>query len=166
MRIVVEAASATYPVVLSNTALEDLGLCIRAEMTDVTKVIVIADAFVLAHYRAVLDQTMADAGIECSVLPVQPGEASKSVSVWEALINKVLAMGVDRSTPIVALGGGSVGDLAGFVAATVMRGLPLIQVPTTLLSMVDSSVGGKTGINTEHGLIKSRSCKHAFFDRF
>lgn len=78
---------------------------------------------------------------------IPAGEASKSVDVWSSLVDFCLEQGVDRQTPLVAVGGGVTGDLAGFVAASVLRGLPLIHVPTTVLAMVDSSIGGKTGIN-------------------
>lgn len=84
-------------------------------------------------------------------LSVPPGEASKSRTRWEALTDALFAAGLTRDAAIVALGGGMVGDLAGFVAATYARGIPFLQVPTTLLAMVDSSVGGKTGVDTPLG---------------
>ncbi len=80
-----------------------------------------------------------------------PGEASKSLASFGDLADRLLATGAERRTAVVAFGGGVVGDLAGFVAATALRGLPFVQVPTTLLAQVDSSVGGKTGINTARG---------------
>lgn len=80
-----------------------------------------------------------------------PGEGSKSWAALEALLDRLLAFGVERGDPIIAFGGGMVGDLAGFAAAILKRGCPYIQIPTTLLSQVDSSVGGKTAINTEAG---------------
>jgi len=85
------------------------------------------------------------------VLSVPPGEGSKSRARWEALTDALSAAGFSRDAAIVALGGGVVGDLAGFVAATFARGIPFMQVPTTLLAMVDSSVGGKTGVDTPQG---------------
>ena len=81
------------------------------------------------------------------MLVVEPGEQSKSVESAAGLWDKLLELGADRKTVVVAVGGGVVGDLAGFVAATFARGLPFVQVPTTLLAQVDSSVGGKVGIN-------------------
>ncbi|MEZ4417823.1 MAG: 3-dehydroquinate synthase [Gemmatimonadota bacterium] len=80
-----------------------------------------------------------------------PGEASKSVETWASLSESLLADHHDRGSVVVALGGGVTGDLAGFVAATLMRGVPVVQVPTTLLAMIDASVGGKTGVNTLQG---------------
>ena len=85
------------------------------------------------------------------VLSVPAGEASKTRARWEALTDALFAAGFSRDSAIVALGGGMVGDLAGFVAATFARGIPFMHVPTTLLAMVDSSVGGKTGVDTSHG---------------
>ncbi|HTL05548.1 MAG TPA: 3-dehydroquinate synthase [Gemmatimonadales bacterium] len=84
-------------------------------------------------------------------LVVAPGEGSKSRARWGALTDKLLDLGYGRDAGIVALGGGVVGDLAGFVAASYLRGIPWIQVPTSLLAMVDASIGGKTGVNTRHG---------------
>lgn len=79
------------------------------------------------------------------------GEASKTRETWAALTDQLLAEGCGRDTTVIALGGGVTGDLAGFVAATFLRGVPYIQVPTSLLAMVDASIGGKTGVDTEHG---------------
>jgi len=90
-------------------------------------------------------------GVSHTVLTVPPGEESKSIETWQRLVTALLDQKVDRHTTIVALGGGVVGDLAGFTAAATLRGLPFIQIPTTLLSQVDSSVGGKTGINAPQG---------------
>jgi len=91
------------------------------------------------------------AGRWALTLSVPPGESSKTRGRWEALTDALFAAGLTRNAAIVALGGGMVGDLAGFVAATYARGIPFLQVPTTLLAMVDSSVGGKTGVDTPLG---------------
>ncbi|NNG17394.1 MAG: 3-dehydroquinate synthase [Gemmatimonadales bacterium] len=85
------------------------------------------------------------------VFAVAPGESSKTQENWARLIDALLEGGFGRDSAIIALGGGVVGDLGGFVAATFMRGVPFLAVPTTLVAMVDASVGGKTGINTAHG---------------
>ena len=89
------------------------------------------------------------ASTSCFILPA--GEASKSFSVYEKLVNDILALPIDRQTVLVALGGGVIGDLVGIAAASLLRGLDFIQIPTSLLAQVDSSVGGKTGINTPAG---------------
>jgi 3-dehydroquinate synthase len=90
-------------------------------------------------------------GLDAPTLVVAPGEGSKSRSRWGALTDRLLDLGYGRDAGIVAVGGGVVGDLAGFVAATYLRGVPWIQVPTSLVAMVDASLGGKTGINTSRG---------------
>ncbi|MGH7154312.1 MAG: 3-dehydroquinate synthase, partial [Acetobacteraceae bacterium] len=82
---------------------------------------------------------------------IRAGEASKNLETWAGLVDQLLEQRVERRTGVLALGGGVVGDLAGFAAAATLRGLPFVQVPTTLLAQVDSSVGGKTGVNTAHG---------------
>ena len=87
----------------------------------------------------------------CSVASFPAGEASKTRETWGRLTDRLLADGVGRDGAIIALGGGVVGDVAGFVAATYMRGIPCVQLPTTLLAMIDSSVGGKTGVDTSAG---------------
>lgn len=90
-------------------------------------------------------------GREARVIEVPDGEGAKSLLQWSVLVDKLISAGVDRRTPVLALGGGVTGDLAGFAAASTLRGLPFVQVPTTLLAMVDSSVGGKVGVNTAAG---------------
>lgn len=115
------------------------------------RVVVVTDSTVAPlHLQALMDG-LAATGIRAEFLVVPPGEASKSLAGFGDLADRMLALGVERRTTVIALGGGVIGDLAGFVAASVMRGLPFVQVPTTLLAQVDSSVGGKTGINMKAG---------------
>ena len=90
-------------------------------------------------------------GLDVATLVVAPGESTKSRARWSALTDRLLDLGFGRDSAIVAVGGGVVGDLAGFVAATYLRGIPWLSVPTSLVAMVDASVGGKTGVNTRHG---------------
>ncbi len=116
----------------------------------------ITDSHVNRLYAAAFIQT-ANFDLQLQVCPA--GEASKSFAQYENLLNSILRSGLDRQSTIIALGGGVPGDLAGFVAATFMRGIPLIQIPTTLLAQVDSSVGGKTGIN----LAESKNSVGAFW---
>lgn len=108
---------------------------------------IVVDARLRESLGTKLGESLAAAGYRVSLLEVPSGEASKSVAQAERLWQAMLTERADRGSAVLALGGGVVGDLAGFVAATYVRGLPLIQIPTTLLSQVDSSVGGKTGIN-------------------
>jgi 3-dehydroquinate synthase len=98
-----------------------------------------------------LTTSFARAGVTAEIVTIEPGEAAKSWRGIEELCERILALGIDRRTVIVALGGGVIGDLAGFAAAILLRGLDVVQIPTTLLAQVDSSVGGKTGINSPQG---------------
>ncbi|MGJ0621583.1 MAG: 3-dehydroquinate synthase [Methylocystis sp.] len=112
---------------------------------------VITDENVARLHLPTVEQSLKYAGLRTTTIIVPPGEASKSLSVFGRVCDDVLAARIERGDLIVALGGGVVGDLAGFVAASVRRGSRFVQIPTTLLSQVDSSVGGKTGINSRHG---------------
>ena len=112
---------------------------------------VIADSQVARLYGAEVVSGFAGAGIAADLIPFPAGEWNKSRRQWAALSDRMVREGFGRDAAVVALGGGVAGDLAGFVAATYMRGLPVVQVPTTLLAMLDSSVGGKTGVDTEAG---------------
>ncbi|MCI0492287.1 MAG: 3-dehydroquinate synthase [Planctomycetes bacterium] len=109
--------------------------------------IIITDANVDSLYTEPVAETLAEHGCEVGIMVVEAGESSKSSDVADELWETMLEDGADRKSVVVALGGGVVGDLAGFVAATFARGLPFVQIPTTLLAQVDSSVGGKVGIN-------------------
>jgi 3-dehydroquinate synthase len=103
-------------------------------------------------YRSKLEASLEAAGLAIPPTVVVPaGEASKSFATYGKTAEEILALGIDRKTVLIALGGGVVGDLTGFLAATLLRGIDFIQIPTTLLAQVDSSVGGKTGIDSAHG---------------
>ena len=114
-------------------------------------VIIISDATVAPHHLAPLEAACRTVARRCDCLTVASGEASKSMPVLAQLLEDILALGVDRDVVLVALGGGVIGDLVGFAAASLLRGVDFIQVPTTLLAQVDSSVGGKTGVNANAG---------------
>lgn len=113
----------------------------------ISQAIVITDTHVQSPHAETVASSLADMGIDVEVLVVPAGEESKSVEVADELWRQMLEAGADRKSWVVAVGGGVVGDLAGFVAATFGRGLKFLQIPTTLLADVDSSVGGKVGIN-------------------
>jgi 3-dehydroquinate synthase len=112
---------------------------------------VVCDANVAALHGGRLCDAISRAGITVSQIVVPPGETSKSFGELARVCDEILAARLERGDLVVAFGGGVVGDLAGFAAAIVRRGLRFVQIPTTLLAQVDSSVGGKTGINTRHG---------------
>jgi 3-dehydroquinate synthase len=109
--------------------------------------VVVFDSAVVRHYRDPLLASLAERFERIIEATVPAGEDNKSVATVARLYDQVLAHHIDRRTPVFAVGGGVVGDTAGFVAATILRGVPFVQVPTTLLAMVDASVGGKTGVN-------------------
>lgn len=112
---------------------------------------VISDGTVAAIYGSEVVEALSRAGLTASLHTFPPGEASKGRASWAALTDRLLDAGLDREGVVVALGGGVTGDLAGFVAATYMRGIPVVQVPTSLVAMVDASVGGKTGLDVPGG---------------
>lgn len=111
------------------------------------RALVVTDANVAPHYGAQVTAALGRAGITAEFVAVAPGEAAKALATAEQLYSAAIAGRLDRRSPVVALGGGVVGDLAGFVAATYQRGVPFVQLPTTLLAQVDSSVGGKVAVN-------------------
>lgn len=115
------------------------------------RIALVSDHHVMDIYGPGVEKTLVAGGFEVTPITIQAGEASKSFASFERVINALLGAGLGRSDMIVALGGGVVGDLAGFCAATLKRGMRFVQVPTTLLAQVDSSVGGKTAINSAHG---------------
>ncbi len=112
---------------------------------------IVTDETVAGLHLAALEASLASAGLATTAVIVPPGEASKSFPMLERVCGELLAARIERGDLVFALGGGVVGDLAGFAAAILRRGVRLVQVPTTLLAQVDSSVGGKTGINTAQG---------------
>ena len=137
-----------YPIHLAAGALELLPEVVRTT-APAGRVAVITDSEVGPRYGA---RVMAGLGLHHdTLLTIPAGEEHKTRETWARLTDDLLARGFGRDTVVIALGGGVVGDLAGFVAATYMRGVPVIQVPTTLLAMVDASIGGKTGVDTASG---------------
>lgn len=115
------------------------------------KAFVMVDEKVNLHHRAYFEEVLSSRFTNVHVFEIPSGEPSKSTQLYVKAVDFVLKTGVERGTPLFAIGGGVTGDLSGFVAATVLRGIPLVHIPTTLLAMVDSSIGGKTGINNEVG---------------
>ncbi|MBI1779332.1 MAG: 3-dehydroquinate synthase [Proteobacteria bacterium] len=115
------------------------------------RVVVVSDETVARLHLAPLEASLTKAGIAHDRVVVPAGEGSKEFGPFARLIEGLLDAGLERRTTLVALGGGVVGDLTGFAASVLLRGVPFVQIPTTLLAQVDSSVGGKTGINTRHG---------------
>ena len=143
------ASDRSYDITVGRGLLPTVGAAVKA--AGGRRAAVIADAAIAATHAAAVETGLRSVGIEATSLIVRPGEGSKSITeagrLWDALAERA----VDRRTHVVAVGGGVVGDLAGFVAATFGRGLAFWQVPTTVVAQVDSAIGGKTGINLTAG---------------
>lgn len=146
----VDLAERSYDVVVENGILSQAGERIAALRAG-AKAAVISDSHVDPHHGDTLASSLKAAGIEVSRHVIPAGEASKSFDQAAALCSSLAEAGHDRSSLVIALGGGVVGDLAGYVAAIFYRGVPFVQIPTTIVAQVDSSVGGKTGINLPEG---------------
>ena len=140
-----------YEIHIRSGALDDAGSLV-AHAAPAHHFAIVTDVNVARLYVQKVSASLAEAAkSKVSIHAVPAGEDTKTRQTWGTLTDELLAAGAGRDTTIVALGGGVVGDLAGFVAATYMRGVPVVQLPTTLLAMVDASVGGKTGVDTPAG---------------
>ena len=140
----------SYDIVIGRGILPSLGARVAA-LRPGAKVAIVSDENVARLHLAAVEAAFADRGIASSRLIVAAGEGAKSFRVFEQVCEAIIAARIERGDLVVALGGGVIGDLAGFAASAVRRGLDYVQVPTTLLAQVDSSVGGKTAINSAHG---------------
>jgi 3-dehydroquinate synthase len=140
-------AASGYNVLLGAGVLDRVETVVRS-VAPAYRYALITDQTVNALYG---DHVARQFGGSASVFAIPPGESHKNRDSWASLTDQLLDSGFGRDTTIIALGGGVVGDLAGFVAATFMRGVPVVQVPTTLLAMIDASIGGKTGVDTAAG---------------
>lgn len=142
----VELSERSYEIEIGRDSLAGLGSFLQARQ-QFSRAILVSDSQVAPLYGAAASAAIERVGLAHTLLTVPAGEASKSIACLSQLWDETLSAGADRKTVVVALGGGVVGDLAGFLAASFARGVPFVQVPTTLLAQVDSSVGGKVGIN-------------------
>lgn len=142
----VELGTRSYDIVIGSGILREAAPEISREL-QLSHAVVITDDNVEAPYAVAVAESLSDAGVAVDLMVVDAGESSKCVATAELLWNRLLEANADRKTAVMAVGGGVIGDLAGFVAATYTRGLRFVQVPTSLLAQVDSSVGGKVAIN-------------------
>jgi 3-dehydroquinate synthase len=150
-RLRVELGARSYDIVVGRGLLARAGEEL-ARVLPRPDVIIVTDANLAATaHLSVLEQSLDGAAVARGRIVLPPGEATKSVAQLAELLDRLLDLGAERTTTVVAFGGGVIGDLAGFAAAIALRGLPCVQIPTTLLAQVDSAIGGKTGINTRHG---------------
>jgi 3-dehydroquinate synthase len=139
-----------YDIVIGRGLIASLGARIEA-LRPRAKAFIVTDANVELQHLDAVEAALAESGIAYSRLVVAPGESAKSFHVFEEVCEAIVAARIERGDLVIALGGGVIGDLAGFAASAVRRGLDYVQLPTTLLAQVDSSVGGKTAINSAHG---------------
>ena len=143
----VQSGSHAYPIDIRPGAIADLAAIAAPVLDRSGRATLIVDELVAQSHGAAAVASLSAAGVETTTLDVRAHESLKTLATVERLYRQLVRIGHERSMPIIAVGGGITGDIAGFVAATWLRGIPVVQVPTTLLSMVDASVGGKTGVN-------------------
>jgi len=151
IEVPVELSERSYRVLVGNGLLAQAGGHVREVLPNARTGAVVTDSTVGPLYAASLMSGLQAVGFVPTLVTVPAGEASKSFTCAESVCRQMIQAGLDRSSFVVALGGGVIGDLAGFCAAIFFRGVPFLQVPTTVVSLVDSSVGGKTGVNTPEG---------------
>ena len=149
-RLNVDLGDRSYDILVGPGLLKDAGLYMK-DLLAQPRVVIVSDENVAPLYLQTLCASLDEHGIRHDAIVLPAGEQTKSFGHLETLTARLLDLKVERNTTLIALGGGVIGDLAGFVAAITLRGMPFIQIPTTLLSQVDSSVGGKTGINAPQG---------------
>ncbi len=152
-KVRVRLGSNSYDICIGSDILMQTGSQLKeAGFSD--KLVIITDPTVKSLYGDTLEQSLTSEGFAVIILEVPEGEEQKSLETTGRLYHELSSFHAERTTPILALGGGVIGDLTGFVAATYLRGVPLIQIPTTLLAQVDSSIGGKVAVN--HGQLKNK----------
>jgi 3-dehydroquinate synthase len=149
--VTVQLGERSYPVYVAPGLVSRVGNLIKEGLPSVSRCAVITSENIWGLHGGALASSLEAVGLEADVVHVPDGEKAKSWDVAGDLIGELLEVGLDRRSAVIALGGGAIGDLAGFTAAIYMRGIHLIQVPTTLLAQVDSSYGGKTAVNHTKG---------------
>jgi 3-dehydroquinate synthase len=146
----VPLAERAYDIVIGRGVIVSLGTRLAA-LRPGAKAAIVTDENVASRHLAIAESALESAGIESARVIVPAGEASKSMAMFDKVCEELIDARIERGDIVIALGGGVIGDLAGFAASAVRRGLEYVQVPTTLLAQVDSSIGGKTGINSRQG---------------
>jgi 3-dehydroquinate synthase len=149
-RLRVELGDRAYDILVGPGLIQSAGREIQPLLRR-RQVVIVSDETVVRHCLPQLRDSLSEAGIAHHTVLLPPGEETKDLNHFGRLTEEILSFGIERGTMLVALGGGVVGDVTGFAAATLLRGIDFAQIPTTLLAQVDSSVGGKTGINTRIG---------------
>ena len=146
----VDLGARSYEITIGPGLIEEAGTRIAA-LRPGAAAFVVTDTNVAKAHLSSLERSLGAAGIRTASFTVPPGEGSKDFATLQRILDAILAAKIERNDLVIALGGGVIGDLAGFAAAVALRGIDVVQIPTTLLAQVDSSIGGKTGINTVQG---------------
>lgn len=149
--IKIKLGKRSYPVVVGEGLLAAAGAKLRKILPDCHRAILISDSNVEKLFGTQVRKSLEASGFNTSSFQIPAGEQSKQFSNLGALLEEILSAGIDRNSVVIALGGGVVGDISGFAASILLRGVPYVQIPTTLLAQVDSSVGGKTAVNSRNG---------------
>ncbi len=149
--LTVDYPGGSYPIQIGNKLLSSLGQVLSHRLPIHSTVAIVANAVTEKLYADIARRSLSNAGFKAFVCTIPDGEQHKTLPIVEKLYRDLLNAGVDRGGCIVSLGGGVTGDITGFAAATFMRGVQFVQIPTTLLAMLDASVGGKTGVNLPQG---------------
>jgi len=150
IRIPVSTPSLAYEALIGQGVLEDSGACLRPIIGN-RRALVVTSPPIRRRWAKPLLGSLAKAGVACDLLEMPDGEPAKRLSTLEGLAEKLVRLGADRGIVLIALGGGVVGDVTGFLASIYMRGVDVIQVPTTVQAQVDAAIGGKTGVNLRSG---------------
>jgi 3-dehydroquinate synthase len=144
MDITVKLGDRSYPILLKHNAFDQFPAYLK-QQCPATKYVIVTNATLAALYKEIVCKCEIE--LSCKTFIISDGEEFKTIDTWHSVVNFLLEAGCDRKSVVCALGGGVVGDIAGFAAASCLRGIRCVQIPTTLLAMVDSSVGGKTGVD-------------------
>lgn len=145
--VTLQASSQAYPIWVGSGLLQKIAEYLKESCPQVGKVLVVTDQHVAPLYLSTLTASLQDNGIQVSQAVIESGEDHKTMETMASLYDAAFQAELKRSDAVIALGGGIVGDITGFLAATYLRGVPFVQVPTTLLAQVDASVGGKVAVN-------------------
>ncbi len=148
--LIVELGERSYPIIIKKGLINEVDLEIK-KIYKGTKIFILTDKNVDFHYGNKVKSCLVKAGYDVKLMALEPGEETKSFSTLPSIYNELLDFKLTRSDLIITLGGGVIGDLGGFVAATFLRGVNFVQIPTSLLAQVDSSVGGKVAVDLERG---------------
>ena len=151
IRVSIEAASQSYEALIEHGLLRSAGVYVHELLPKVQRYFIVTVPGIQKLYGKYLAESFKEAKLEHHFVELPDGERKKNLASIEQAAGKMVRLGADRNSVVVALGGGVVGDMAGFLASIYMRGIPFVQVPTTFLAQIDSSVGGKTGVNLNEG---------------